>query len=193
MSAKPMSRLVRRVFPCRNKLAGTGDRIEGAVLAVAVAVSLLAVPVTATIGSELYTSKRDQVADQQASRHEVDAVLVEDAPTGEQNDVLQTVPVKARWKLPDGATRQGEVPTHHDLKAGTTVRVWIDASGTPTDPPLTTAGVAVHAAVIAFLVWTAIVEAMVLLYLAVKFTHTRIRARRWAAEWARVAPEWTGR
>ena len=81
MTANPMSRLVRRAFPGRNPLAAFGDRIEGAVLALGVVVALLAVPVAAAIGSEIYATHESRVEVEQTSRTQVDAVLVEDAPS----------------------------------------------------------------------------------------------------------------
>ena len=62
MNAKSMSRLVRRAFPCRTRLADAGDRWEGAVLVVAVIVALLAVPIAGATGSEIYATQRDQAA-----------------------------------------------------------------------------------------------------------------------------------
>jgi hypothetical protein len=197
MTAKPMTRLVHQAFPYRNKLATTGDRIEGAVLALGVAVSLLAVPVAGATGSETYAEDRARVAVEQVSRQRVDAVLVEDAPltigSTERGGVVESTPVPARWRLRDGSTREGVVQAHYDAKAGARVPIWVDESGRAAEPPMTNEGAAINGIILAFLLWGALTGAMALLYIATSFAHRRIRLRQWANEWRRIAPDWTGR
>lgn len=194
MNAKSMSRLVRRAFPGRNRLADAGDRWEGAVLVVAVVVALLAVPIAGAIGSEIYATQRDQAASEHQSKHQVNAALIDSIPPASDSGRGGAVstPAMATWQLPNGSARQGLVDAHHDSSAGSTVRIWIDESGGVTGPPMTTEGAAVFAAVGAFVLWCALAGAMALLYLTVRFTHSRIRLRRWTNEWQRIAPEWTG-
>lgn len=197
MTARPMTRLVHQAFPHRNELATTGDRIEGVLLALGVAVSLLAVPVAAATGSETYANDRARVAVEHVSKQHVDAFLIENAPitigSTERGGVVEPAPVLARWRLRDGSTREGVVQAHYDAKAGATVPVWIDESGGVTDPPMTNSGAAVNGIILAFLLWSAVTGAMALLYVATRFTHTRIRLHQWANEWQRIAPDWTGR
>lgn len=197
MTAKPMTRLARQAFPYRNKLATTGDRIEGAVLALGLAVSLLAVPVAAAAGSETYATDLARVGVEQASRQHVDAFLTEDAPitigSTERGGVVESASVLARWRVRDGSVREGVVQAHYDAKAGARVPIWIDESGAMADPPMTNEGAALNGIILAFLLWGAITGAMASLYLATRFSHKRIRLYQWASEWQRVAPEWTGR
>lgn len=197
MTAKPMTRLARQAFPYRNELATTGDRIEGAVLAFGIAVSLLAVPVAGATGSDTYATDLARVRVEQASRQHVDAFLIEDSPvtigSTERGGVVESAPVPARWRVRDGSTREGVVQAHYDAKVGTRVPIWIDESGAMTDPPMTNQGAALNGIILAFLLWGAITGVMALLYLATRFTHKRIRLHQWASEWQRVAPDWTGR
>ncbi len=197
MTATPMTRFARQAFPYRNKLATAGDRIEGAVLAFGIAVSLLAVPVTGATGSETYATDLARVGVEQASRQHVDAFLIEDSPitigSTERGGVVESAPVLARWRLRDGSTREGVVQAHYDAKAGARVPIWIDERGGMTDPPMTNEGAALNGILLALLLWGAITGAIALLYLATRFTHKRIRLHQWAAEWRRVAPDWTGR
>ncbi|GAB2862124.1 Rv1733c family protein [Lentzea nigeriaca] len=197
MDTKPISRLARQAFPGRNELATAGDRLEGAVLVIAVLVALLAAPVAAATGSELYATQRSQVASEQQTRHRIEAVLIEDAPpstwTAERGGVVESPLVPARWRAADGAERHGAVPANYDAQVGTTVRIWVDQNGDVAKPPLTGGGAASTAVAVAVLLWTAVAAAMSLLYLAVRFTHKRIRLRRWAGEWERIAPDWTSR
>lgn len=197
MTAKPMSRLVHQAFPGRNRLATTGDRVEGAVLVLGLAVTLLAVPVAGATGSEIYVNHQSRVVVEQASKHQVDAVLIEDAPetigSSERGGVVETVPVLARWRLADGSARQGEVYVHYDAKAGATVTIWVDETGNASEPPMTPEGAAIDAIVLALLLWSGVTGAMALLYLATRFVHKRIRLHQWAREWEQISPDWTGR
>lgn len=197
MIAKPMSRLVHQAFPGRNRLATTGDRVEGAVLALGLAVTVLAVPFAGAAGSEIYAYQRSQVAVQQASRQETTAVLIEDAPesigASERGGTVEVTSVLATWRLANGSAKQGEVQAHYDSKAGAAVTIWIDESGNPSDAPMTAEGAAIDAITLALLLWSGVAGAMALLYLATRFAHKRIRLGRWAREWEQISPDWTGR
>jgi len=158
---------------------------------------LLAIPIAGAAGSESYVTHRAQVAVHQATRHHVNAVLVEDAPqtigSTERGGVVESTPVLAQWRLPDGSARRGVVQAHYDSTAGAIVPIWVDESGSVTDPPATEAGAAINAILTALLLWSAVAGAMALLYLTARFAHMRSRMRRWANEWTRIASEWTGR
>ncbi|MDU0292334.1 hypothetical protein [Saccharothrix longispora] len=181
--------LVRRVFPRRNPIAEPGDRVEAAVAAVVVAVALLGVPVAAAVGSEVHVARAATSAEQSRTRHPVDAVLQRAAPS---SDVRTTAfsRVPARWVLPDGTTRDGEVTVARDLVAGSRVRIWLDPTGAPVAPPLTAEGAAVAAVVAAGGVWLALSGAAALTYVLVRVVHSRARRRRLEAEWAGIEPQW---
>jgi hypothetical protein len=193
MDTKPITRMARQAFPGRNQLATAGDRLEGAVLVIAVLVALLAAPVAAATGSESYATQRSQAASEQQTRHRTEAVLIEDAPpstwTAERGGVVESPLVLATWRAADGTERHGVVPANYDA----TVRIWVDENGDVAKPPLTGGGAAFTAVAVAVLLWTAVAAAMSLLYLAVRFAHKKIRLRRWAEEWERIAPGWTSR
>jgi hypothetical protein len=195
MTANPMSRFFRRVFPGRNPLATYGDRIEGGVLALAVVVAFLAVPVAGAVGSEAYGAYKSRVEVEQANRTQVDAVLVEDAPelSGRSEGAVETTSVTATYQLPDGTARTGLVPASYDAASGATVRIWIDRNGEVVEPPMTRDGAVISGFVMAFLLWGGVSGAMALLYVVVKYLHTRIRLRRWRLAWELTAPDWTGR
>jgi hypothetical protein len=191
---KPVSRLVRQAFPGRNPLATAGDRLEGALLAVAVAVALLAVPIAGAVGSELHGRQRAQAVSEQEARQRAVAVLAEDAPpvlkVDDRGTVLESAPVRATWDGPDGQAREGTVQAHRGARAGTAVPIWIDRHGGVTKPPLSAAGAAINAIGVAVLLWGAATASGALLYLVVRFARTRARMRRWELEWERVARDW---
>ncbi|MET9232222.1 hypothetical protein [Lentzea sp. NPDC003310] len=197
MIATPMARLVRQAFPYRNELATLGDRFESAVLLLGVAVALTAVPVAAAAGSEIFAAERARVAVEQTTRSRADAVLVEDAPetigASERGGAVETAPVLARWRLPDGSARQGLVQAHYDAVAGAKVPIWVDEDGDVTSAPISAEGAVIDAIFLAVLLWAAAAGSAALLYFVARFAHRRIRSRRWESEWERVASDWTGR
>jgi hypothetical protein len=186
VTANPMSRLLRRVFPGRNPLATYGDRVEGAVLALGAVVALLAVPVAGAVGSETYARHEARVEVEQKSRTQVDAVLVQDAPlmSGAASEtVVETTEAAASWHMPDGTARRGVVRAPFGAEAGTELRIWVDLNGAVTEPPLTDQGAAFTAIFSALLLWGMVVGAMALLFGVVRFAHMRIRLRWWQLEW----------
>lgn len=197
MDSKLIARTVRQAFPGRNELATAGDRLEGAALALAVVVALLAVPFAGAGGSELHARQRAQATSERETHRPVEAVLVQDAPPAVEVDdrgtVLETTPVPATWAGPEGQVLTGDVQAHFGALAGTTVRIWIDGRGGVTPPPLSPAGAAVNAAGLALLVWSGSTGAAALLYLLIRFAHTRMRRRRWELEWRQVSHDWTAR
>lgn len=197
MDTKPISRMARRAFPGRNQLATPGDRLEGAALVLAVLIALLAVPVAGATGSEWYATQKVQAASEQQNRHRAEAVLIEDAPqlvgSAGRGRTAESPRVLATWRASDGTERHGTVQANYDAKAGATVPIWIDRRGALAKEPLTAEGVAFNAITIAVLLWTAVAVVMILLYLVVRSVHQRIRLRRWAGEWERIAPGWTSR
>ena len=197
MIANTLFRPVRRAFPGRNPLATAGDRIEGAVLALGVVMALLAIPVAAAVGSEIYATRQSRVAVEQKSRVHVDAVLVEDAPSLDgapsSEALVETTEGTATWRMPDGDVRKGVARAPYGAEAGTVLRIWADLSGEPTEPPLTDQGAAFTAMFSAVLLWGLTAGAMALLFGLVRLVHMKARLRWWQLEWELTAPDWTGR
>ncbi|WP_439657903.1 Rv1733c family protein [Lentzea sp. HUAS TT2] len=197
MDAKLFTRVVRQAFPGRNSLATAGDRVEGAVLVVVVAVVLLALPISGAVGSEYYAAQSIQSAGERQTRQQVAAVLLEDAPpvSGfvDPDGPVESALVFATWRGPDGKQRQGAVRAAHGRKAGGTVPIWVDQDGVPAGAALTTGGAVVKAVVLAVVLWAGVSAVMLALFLAVRCTHKRLRARRWAVEWERISSDWTAR
>ncbi|OCB22670.1 hypothetical protein A5675_07860 [Mycobacterium malmoense] len=122
---------IARVFG-RNPLLRRADRIEAVVILVALAVSLIAVPVAGLVGAATY-SARDRVYTQEAhQRHPLTATVIDARP----EDLGVTV-VQAKWPGPRGE-RSGTLETAERAKAGGTVEIWVDAHGNPVVPPTPT-------------------------------------------------------
>jgi hypothetical protein len=187
------SRLARRLGVDRNPLRRRTDKIAAWLAALLVVVFIIGAPAAsmAAIG----WVGRSAATWQHAARswRQVLAVVTRAAPASPSWGLSGYTWVPARWTAPDGQARAGLIPVSAGVTAGQTVRVWVDAVGTPTGPPLTTGTVVadqVRAAAVAV-----VMLAVVLLCLMGAGQHVldRRRLAGWEAAWAAVGPQWTRR
>jgi hypothetical protein len=184
------TRVVRGLSPDRNPLRRTVDRVEG-VLMGGLAVAFLAGSPLAAVaaGHATYSYGARAAYAQQAAWHQVPAVLLAAAPTYAYTGYEPVV--QAQWTAPDGLRRTGEVPAPPGAWAGTTVRVWVDAVGRLTGPPLQPLQVRSQAALAAIV---APVALGLVLLCAGQLAHYLLGRRRlgaWEAEWQATGPRWT--
>jgi hypothetical protein len=187
------SRLARRLGVDRNPLRRRTDKIAAWLAALLVVMFLVGAPAVslAAIG----WVGRSAATWQHAARswHQVLAVVTKASPEPPSWSLSGYAWVRARWTAPDGRARAGLIPVTVGVAAGQTVRVWVDAVGTPTGPPLTTGMVVadeVRAAAVAV-----ILLGVVLLCLmgAGRQVLDRRALAGWEADWAAVGPQWTRR
>ncbi len=189
----PVARLARLLRPGGNPLARGADRLEAAVLVLAMTIAVVLVPVMLTLGSLTFASLSDQAERQAATRHEFVAVLLQDAPAavvGRGGAVGGRSVVRAQWRMPAGGVRTGQVEVVNGSKAGQEVPVWLDDSGQPVDPPLSTESVVAEAVAVAVLGWLVAAGLLTLACYGLHAALQRRRYRAWDADWARVAPDW---
>jgi hypothetical protein len=185
-------RVVRGLWPDRNPLRRTVDLVEGVVVG-ALAVAFLAGVPLATVAAwhAAYRYGAHAAHVQQAAWRQVPAVVLATAPTFGYSGGESMV--QARWTAPDGARRTGAVLAPLGTGAGSTVRVWTDAAGWPTGPPLQPLQVKNQAMLAAILVPVFLGE---VLLAAGQLAHYLLRRRRlaaWEAEWRAIGPQWSRR
>jgi hypothetical protein len=101
--------------------------------------------------------------------------------------------VQARWTTRGGAVRTGSVQAPQGARAGSTVRVWTDRSGTLTGPPLQRSQVRAWVLMMALI---APVMLALLLMAALGLSRQALERRRlasWEHAWSAVEPHWTRR
>ena len=181
----------------RNPLRRGSDRIEAALRLVLVILLAAAVPIAAVIAGQQadHLALRHAQA-QRAADHLVTAVLLKDAPASGTPDPytsVQTAWVPARWKPPAKPARTGVVLAMAGAHKGSTVRIWTNASGAVTDPPLDHRDITgqVWVAVMA----TCLVSVLALFTVAALARRAldRRRLSAWEAEWRAGEPLWSGR
>jgi hypothetical protein len=185
-------RLLRRFTLGSGPLKRGSDRIQFAARVLLLAMVLAALPVALAVATATATQTRSVADEQAASRHQVTATLMEDAPPAAGADHAgAATTVVATWTAPSGTGREGVVHVPAGAKAGSTVIIWVDADGAVTTPPLADADVVARA--IGYSVPTFVGTSLLALlcYLGVRRLLDRSRMRRWAAGWAVVEPVWS--
>lgn len=126
--------LARRLGLDGNPLRRRTDKAASCFALLLLTVFLTGVPLLSAAAG---WTGRSAGAGQQASRswHQVPAVLLQAAPAA-ASGVNGYSWVRARWIAPEGRTRTGRIPVSTHLAAGRTVRLWVNAAGSPAGPPL---------------------------------------------------------
>jgi hypothetical protein len=187
-----LCRALRGARPDRNPLRRGTDRLETYLMVGLIAAAVAGTPFAAEAASHASYVNALQVRQEQlASRHQVPAVLSQDADpvTGYAFSVDVLTP--ASWTSVDGVHRSGQVPAPPGSAAGTSVPVWTDnSSGYLDSPPLTLAEVAsqADAAMVGAIAGVAVVALGGAG--AIRQLLNRRRMTAWENDWAATAPGW---
>lgn len=185
----------RRNGPPRNGLRRGSGRAESAILAALLWAFLGGVLVLAPAATRSTYEAGLRAERMPAGRHQVTAVLTEDAvrprPPFLENRPPTKVLVAAAWQ-DAGTTRTGQVWVPVGRQAGSTVRIWVNGTGGRVAAPQTRTQTRWFTA----LTGTGCVLGLTLLWWLSRRLVRRAFLRRqlaaWEAEWAVVGPEWTG-
>jgi len=161
----------------RNPLLRASDRIEALVMAVAVMVSLLAVPVAAAVGTAVHDSRREVYAQQHHTRHLVTATIT-DATAAQNISRTNTATMPARWTAA-GSEHTGAVETQSATRPGDHVAIWVDDNGALTDDPTPTSRAGADAVTAALFMWAGVPAAAAILLAGTQAVCDRVRAIRW--------------
>ena len=189
----PRGLWLRGLWPDRNPLRRTSDRLAAAIVGVTLIVFLVGAPVVALIAGRWAEAAAFSVAkSQHASWRQVTAVLLADAPASVDVGYggVALPEVRARWTAPDGTVRQGRVEASSGTRAGSTVLIWVNQACRLTGPPLRpeqVTGQRVLAMVLApFALGGFLLGAGALGLQALD----RRRLEAWDAEWRGTGPRW---
>ncbi len=185
------ARAVRGLWPDRNPLRRTMDRVEAIVAGGLVVAFLAGAPLAAVAASHaVYSTASRNAHSEQASWRQVSAVLTATAPPAGFGQIQVTVP--ARWTAPDGTRHTGNVPAPAGTKAGQTVMVWVDAAGRVTgQPPLQMSQVRGQAALATVITPLAVGFILLGAGLLVHAVLGRRRLAAWDTDWQITEPQWT--
>ena len=191
-----LARCTRRLGFDRNPLRRRTDRIEAAIRLATMILLLVAVPIAViAVGRQADHLALRQAHAQLAAEHQVTAVLLKQAQATGVPDPYTSVQltyVLARWQPPGGPPRSGQVLAPAGTHAGSTVTIWIDASGAVASPPPDRRDIVGDVTIAA--VVTGLLASLLLLganTLAQRALDRR-RVNAWDAEWRVTGPRWSG-
>ena len=191
-----LARCARWLGLDRNPLRRKTDRIEVAIR-LATVILFLAVPIAIiAVGRQADHLALRQAYAQRAAEHQVSAVLLQPAQATGVPDPFSSIQmtyVLARWQPPGRTPRSGHVLAPAGTRAGSTVTIWIDASGAVTFPPPDHRDIVGDVTIAA--VVTGLVASVFLLgsNALARRALDRRRLRAWDAEWRATGPLWSGR
>ncbi|MFG1935298.1 hypothetical protein ACGFK1_32335 [Mycobacterium sp. NPDC048908] len=158
----------------RNPLVRSSDRVEVAVLAVAVVALLAVIPFAGAVGTAVHDEHAKMYAAQKLDRHRVAG-----AATADSKPDPRGVParVHARWQAGD-VENAGLVTHRTPVKDGSPVDIWVDNDGRQVSPPAQPWQAGADAIVAAVGLWLAAAGAVALAVALVRggLRHARYNA-----------------
>lgn len=190
----PLALRARRLWPDRNPLRRTADRAEFAVAVLLLAAFLAGVPLAALAAAHWAAASVLRAERAQAGRHQVQAVLLQDAPApaGSQSFPVPWPRVPARWAGPAGP-RTGPVGAPPGTKAGSAVTVWAGRSGQLTTAPVPDADLASRVPLAALAAPVALSVLLLVLWAYAGIFLDWRRKAAWDADWEATEPQWSRR
>jgi hypothetical protein len=164
----------------RDPLVRTTDRIQALVSVLTVVVTLLAAPIAAAIGTEVYDSRRDTYAEQADTRHPVTATVT-DVPASQQDLDTTTITVEARWSAA-GIEHTGAVKAQSTTKTDDPIEIWVDHNGAQVPAPPPTTRAAMEAVTVALVIWAGFAAGAASLITLTRAACDRIRFAGWQHE-----------
>jgi hypothetical protein len=161
----------------RNGLVRTSDRVEVAVMALAVAISLAAMPVAGAIGTAVHDAHARTYAAEQQSRHRAVTTPTEDSAV-------------ARWQVGD-VENAGALDS--SVKDGSSLDIWVDRNGSHVSPPAPPWQAGADAVVAAVGFWLSLTAVAALLVALVRRCLKRARYAGWNRDIAGLVHDDGGR
>jgi hypothetical protein len=176
---RPMTWPGSRIFG-NNPLIRTGDRIESAVVALAIVLVIAAGVCAGAIGMVVRDSETQNYLAQARTRHAVVARAADDSNPAVSPKPTATT-LHARWQF-NGVDHADAIVWDHAVKAGELLRIWVDDSGSRVDPPTPIAAADMDAVAAAVAEWSIAAFAAGLVVFAVRAHVARMRDIQWDQE-----------
>jgi hypothetical protein len=177
----------------RNPLRRRSDRLEAAMLVGLIAAFLITAPLLATVAGHwaAATGRRQQHAE--ATWRQVPAIVQRSARGQRDNAPAPagTVWKRARWTAPDGQAHRGWAPVHRGTAVGRSSPVWVNRSGSLTEPPLQ--AIQLHGWIVMAEIMTAWGLALLLSLVGRggRLLFARRRLADWDSAWRAAERQWT--
>jgi hypothetical protein len=146
----------------------------------AIVVSIVAVAFAGALGTAVHDSQARYYAEQTQTRHAVVATTIGDSLTGHMVYSV-VITANARWQA-DGAEHIGEVLLDHPVKAGNSVKIWVDTRGDSVEPPSPASRAGTDAVTAAVFAWLTVIAVMAALVTVVRTCVHRSQNAAWDLE-----------
>jgi hypothetical protein len=164
----------------RNPLVRGSDRIEAVVLAIAVILTIVAIPLAGAVGTFVHEERTRLYADEGQTRHQVIAAATAD---GEIVSKLRSITFSAEAMWMDaGRSHSGVVSWPDQAKVSDRQYIWVDGEGEPAGPPSSPSRADSEAVVAALALWLGVAVASVALVYVVRHWLNRWRFAEWGRE-----------
>jgi hypothetical protein len=161
----------------RDPLVRTTDRVQALVSVLTVVATLLAAPIAAAVGTEVYDSRRD-VYSEQVSRRDTVTATVTDVPAPQRILDNKMITVEARWSAA-GTEHTGTVGAPSTVEAGDRIEIWVDDNGAQVPAPSPTTRAAVEAVTVALVIWVGFAAASAAVFAVTLAACDRMRSIGW--------------
>ena len=173
----------------RNPLVRTSDRIEVAVVALAIVASLAIVPFAGAIGTAIHDGHAQRYAVERQERHRIAAPATDDhAQSPKGPDAV----VSARPHVGD-VENAGAYMWNSRVKDSANNEIWVDRNGRQVGPPPPTWQAGVDAVVAAVGFWLSATAVAALLVALVRWGLNHTRSAGWNREMASLVHDDGGR
>jgi hypothetical protein len=173
----------------RNPLVRTSDRLDVAVMALAIAVSLAVVPFAGAIGTAIHDEHAQTYAAERQDRHRVAAPATDESA---QSPKGPDAVMQARIKAGD-VENAGAYTWNSPLKDGANTDIWVDGNGRRVGPPPPTWQAGVDAVVAAVGSWLSVIAVAAVLVALVRRGLNHARHAGWNRDIAALAHDDGGR
>lgn len=173
---RPMTWPALRLFS-RNPLIRTSDRIETAVVTLAVILVVIATACAGVLGTIIHDNQTQKYLEQARTRHAVVAMAIDDSQPAVPPETTAFT-VQARWRL-NGIDHTDLLGWNSSAKAGEPLQIWVDDNGQRVEQPSPVERAAVDALSAAVIGWLIVVAAAAQVVVLVRAHATRIRNAQW--------------
>jgi hypothetical protein len=173
---RPTTWPVLRLFS-RNPLIRTSDRLEAAIVALAVILVVIAAACAGILGTIIHDTETQKFLQQAQSRHALVATAVADSKP-EVSAVTTASTVHAQWQV-NGISHADALGWDYAVKAGEPLPIWVDADGNRVDQPTPLERATADALSAAIAGWLIVVLAAAQVVSVVRAHAIRMRDAQW--------------
>ncbi|MGO9031698.1 Rv1733c family protein [Mycobacterium sp.] len=173
---RPMTWPILRLFS-RNPLIRTSDRIETAVVTLAVLLVVIAAACAGALGTVIHDTEAQNYRQQAQTRHAVVATAIDDSKPAVSSETTAST-VYARWQV-NGIDHADVLGSDYAVKAGEPLQIWVGADGNRVNRPTPVERAAADALSAAVVGWLIVALAAAQVVWAVRAHASRMRDAQW--------------